>query len=612
MASRDHELLIQVKADIKRAVTDLKKLTGEVVKNGETTKRSGKNISFMARAVNELRTAVIGYISIKSVQYIIQQADAYNRLDIRVRTATKSTGDYAKVSQELTDISFRNGAALADNVSLFQNIARVAPELSATNEQVLILVNAINQLGTLSGASRTQLSDAMLQFSQGLSSGTFRAEELNSIIENTPEIASRIAKGMNLTVGEMRALVLEGKLASKDVFNSLLGQAKDINKEFAELPETIDRAGTRLNDSLGKYLSALDKTTGTTGVIASMMNYISEQLRFNTAHMVGDIKVLKQELAQSEANLANLDPSSRLYERLQTKVDNLKALIKKLEEAAKFKPPGKTNSADAGDNSRSGDNVLDKETEKEIARLYASTRTEMEALAIAQANLDRLFIAGKINLELYSRAMFDLLENTDSLEEKGTSVMDELTAATLGWGKAFTDTMVEMVQTGKADFNKLADAIVADILRIMIYQNMVRPMLESFGVIKPGTGGRVGLNHSGGLAGAGGTVRSGVSPMAFMGAPRHHSGGIAGLQPDEVPAILQRGEEVLTRDDPRHVANLRPGGSVRVEVVNSGSPKQASEATASMDISGQVISIILDDYHQGGPIRRVIDQSGNN
>ena len=35
--------------------------------------------------------------------------------------------------------------------------------------------------------------------------------------------------------------------------------------------------------------------------------------------------------------------------------------------------------------------------------------------------------------------------------------------------------------------------------------------------------------------------------MAFAAAPRMHSGGVAGLRHDEVPAILQRGEMVLSR-----------------------------------------------------------------
>jgi len=38
-----------------------------------------------------------------------------------------------------------------------------------------------------------------------------------------------------------------------------------------------------------------------------------------------------------------------------------------------------------------------------------------------------------------------------------------------------------------------------------------------------------------------------VSIAAFADAPRMHGGGIAGLRPDEVPAILQKGERVTPR-----------------------------------------------------------------
>jgi hypothetical protein len=36
-----------------------------------------------------------------------------------------------------------------------------------------------------------------------------------------------------------------------------------------------------------------------------------------------------------------------------------------------------------------------------------------------------------------------------------------------------------------------------------------------------------------------------VPTGTFVGAPRFHEGGIAGLRPNEVPAILQRGEVVI-------------------------------------------------------------------
>lgn len=59
---------------------------------------------------------------------------------------------------------------------------------------------------------------------------------------------------------------------------------------------------------------------------------------------------------------------------------------------------------------------------------------------------------------------------------------------------------------------------------------------------------RFGLAHGGGVAGALRMSRAGVDPLLFAAAPRYHMGGVVGLRDSsEIPAILQRGEVVRTR-----------------------------------------------------------------
>ena len=56
-----------------------------------------------------------------------------------------------------------------------------------------------------------------------------------------------------------------------------------------------------------------------------------------------------------------------------------------------------------------------------------------------------------------------------------------------------------------------------------------------------------------------------------------------GLRPDEVPAVLRRGEEVLTEADPRHRANAAAGaGAVsRVNNITVNVPQGTSRTTAN-------------------------------
>ncbi len=112
-----------------------------------------------------------------------------------------------------------------------------------------------------------------------------------------------------------------------------------------------------------------------------------------------------------------------------------------------------------------------------------------------------------------------------------------------------------------------------------------------------------GMFHEGGVVGGGGAGRL-VHPAYFEMAPRYHRGGIAG---DEVPAILRREEEVLTRNDPRHRYNGGGMGNVRVEIVNQGAPQEVVSAQPSLDIDGMVVRIVTRDLQQGGPIRGSVE-----
>lgn len=84
----------------------------------------------------------------------------------------------------------------------------------------------------------------------------------------------------------------------------------------------------------------------------------------------------------------------------------------------------------------------------------------------------------------------------------------------------------------------------------------------AFGV-DSGGGVPTDVGHTGGTVGSLGAKRS-VSPSTFIGAPRYHGGGVAGLKPDEVPIIAQRGETIVPKDRASRgtVQLVMPAGSV--------------------------------------------------
>ena len=139
----------------------------------------------------------------------------------------------------------------------------------------------------------------------------------------------------------------------------------------------------------------------------------------------------------------------------------------------------------------------------------------------------------------------------------------------LNWGKGLGQTLTQafsgaesafrsFIETGKLDFKSLVRSILSDLAVLAFRRAVLGPIANALGGAFGG-GGSVAatVSHAGGMVGLSGHTRS-VPAAIFAAAPRMHAGGWAGLRPDEVPTILQRGERVLNR---REAAGYSGSGS---------------------------------------------------
>ena len=152
--------------------------------------------------------------------------------------------------------------------------------------------------------------------------------------------------------------------------------------------------------------------------------------------------------------------------------------------------------------------------------------------------------------------MWDLARQSPTMWDTGIEMAKKMKGAFDG----IADSLTELVTTGKADFTSFATSVIKDLVRMMIQASITTPLfnglaglfglspVSSTGALSPGGGSIFGGNASlSGISqmhdGTYGTVLRNVSPWAFMGAARYHSG----LMGDEFPAILQKGETVIPR-----------------------------------------------------------------
>jgi TP901 family phage tail tape measure protein len=102
--------------------------------------------------------------------------------------------------------------------------------------------------------------------------------------------------------------------------------------------------------------------------------------------------------------------------------------------------------------------------------------------------------------------------------------------------------------------------------------------------------------HNGGIAGHFTMTKSGIGVMATP--VEYHTGGLVGMAPDEVSAVLKKGEEVITEEDPRHRNNLGKGNKEKgdaersIRVVPVLDPSAIHEAISSSQGEDVIVAVM--------------------
>ena len=306
-------------------------------------KRAGKEVDRtnkrMTQSFGRVGSAIKTAISFEAARRILVLADNMRLLDARIKGITKTQGEFIKSQKEILAISNRTGQAIATTVSLFESLKIAATDIGATNEEVLSMTESLQQLGIIGGSSVEQMRNALLQFGQAMAGGVLRAEEFNSIIENTPLIARSIAKGLGVSIGQLRKMVIEGKVLSKDVFEALQGQTADIQERFERIPVTMERAWQgflnnaaqvtkELNDQAGftdAIAAGLKAAAAELGIISNKMKFLRErETREEAISKILESRSVSDFFNEERKAAGRLNEALRTRERLELEIADLK------------------------------------------------------------------------------------------------------------------------------------------------------------------------------------------------------------------------------------------------------------------------------------------------
>ena len=277
-----------------------------------------------------LSSAFGGLIAAMGLREIARISDQYTLLNARLKNITGSVGEANRAMAELRRISAQTGTSMDASIQIMQRLSFVRQEINASNKDMLDFTATVAKLGVISGASSDALKFGLTQLGQSLSSQIMRAEEFNSIMENIPGVGKAIADQFGVTTGQLRQLVINGKVLSSDVFAAILNQTEKVREEMEKMPRTIAMAGNEAQQSFEQLIAKIMGTTDATQGYVKIIDFGNERLKEMTAtvdvirlsfEFMGDrVKVTFNNIAYEIQQLYNR-ASQALYDLSGGRVD---------------------------------------------------------------------------------------------------------------------------------------------------------------------------------------------------------------------------------------------------------------------------------------------------
>lgn len=270
--------------DIQITETGSRRVKGALAEIGQAARDSTKPIFDMQRALKTLAAGAI-------LRELLQTADAYTNLQNQLRLVTDDTAQLAVVTEDLLEISNSTRSSFEDTAKTFASVSKQSKALGLSQNETLAFTKSLNQAIILSGSDAQMASAGIRQLGQALGSGALRGDELNSVLENTSEVAAVIAKGMGVTIGQLRTLGKEGKITAQDIIRAFAEASDDLNNRFGKTVPTVGQAFQVLANQFMFFVGEVDKSVGITAGLAKALIWVANNLE-TVARLAGAVAIM--------------------------------------------------------------------------------------------------------------------------------------------------------------------------------------------------------------------------------------------------------------------------------------------------------------------------------
>lgn len=223
--------------------------------------------------------------------YLIQQSDAFTKMNAQLKLATESTRELAIAQADVKRIAQEAQTDIASVASLYAKVTTSTKELGLAQKTVADITRTVSLALKVSGASAGESGSAILQLGQAFASGVLRGDEFNSVNEAAPRLMKALADGIGVPIGQLRSMAEAGKLTSEVLATALPKALKDLEQEAKQI-QTISGAFQELKNEVMLFVGEQTTASGAVQVVAGSISALTNNLSL-LAGILGTVAAVK-------------------------------------------------------------------------------------------------------------------------------------------------------------------------------------------------------------------------------------------------------------------------------------------------------------------------------
>lgn len=228
----------------------------------------------LGSSLSQVAGAIKMYVS---AAYLIEQSDAYTKLNAQLKLATSNSAQLATAQAAVVSIAQEAQVSIAGVGTLYARITSSTKELGISQAQVGAITRSVALSLKVSGATAQEAASATLQLSQAFASGVLRGDEFNSVNEAAPRLMQALADGIGVPVGALRKMAEAGLLTSAMLAETLPKSLTALESEAKQI-QTISGAFQQLKNEATLFIGQTSEQSGAVKLLTGSIGLLSDHL----------------------------------------------------------------------------------------------------------------------------------------------------------------------------------------------------------------------------------------------------------------------------------------------------------------------------------------------